>query len=51
MLWLTKFPCCCWLTCLINDCCHAAVAREKLVTLKDVAVLPGDLTEEAMDTS
>ncbi len=35
----------------MNDCCHAAVAREKLVTLKDVAVLPGDLTEEAMDTS
>ncbi|DBA76230.1 hypothetical protein WJX77_006905 [Trebouxia sp. C0004] len=29
----------------------APVAREKLVTLKDVAVLPGDLTEEAMDTS
>lgn len=29
----------------------AAVAREKMVTLKDVAVVPGDLTEEAMDTS
>ena len=29
----------------------AAVAREKMITLKDVAVVPGDLTEEAMDTS